>query len=87
MTLLAGSLLTSTVNLVIWREPGVAPPCDVHAVLATNLSKHQFKAVVKKRAGGSRSGLDSRSPILQIGTCDDISPVPRSTQSPDSYRR
>jgi hypothetical protein len=47
VTLLAGSLLTSTVKLVIWREPGVAPPCDVHAVLATNLSKQQFKAVVK----------------------------------------
>lgn len=47
VSLLAGSLLTSTVKLVIWREPGVAPPCDVHAVLATNLSKQQFKAVVK----------------------------------------
>ena len=47
VSLLAGSLLTSTVKLVIWREPGIAPPCDVHAVLATNLSKQQFKAVVK----------------------------------------
>lgn len=47
VTLLAGSLLSSTVNVVIWRQPGVAPPCDVHAVLATNLSKQQFKAVVK----------------------------------------
>lgn len=47
VTLLAGSLLSSTVNVVIWRQLGVAPPCDVHAVLATNLSKQQFKAVVK----------------------------------------
>lgn len=47
VTHLAGSLLSSTVNVVIWRQPGVAPPCDVHAVLATNLSKQQFKAVVK----------------------------------------
>jgi hypothetical protein len=47
VNLLAGSLLNSTVMLVIWREPGVAPPCDVHAVLATNLSEQQFKAVVK----------------------------------------
>ena len=47
VTHLAGSLLSSTVNVVIWRQPGVAPPCDVHAVLATNLSKQQYKAVVK----------------------------------------
>jgi hypothetical protein len=47
VTLLAGSLLSSTVNVVIWRQPGVAPPCDVHAVLATNLSKQQFKAVAE----------------------------------------
>lgn len=47
VTLLAGSFLSSTVNVVIWRQRGVAPPCDVHAVLATNLSKQQFKAVVK----------------------------------------
>jgi hypothetical protein len=47
VTLLAGSLLSSTVNVVIWRQPGVAPPCDVHALLATNLSKQQFKTVVK----------------------------------------
>jgi hypothetical protein len=47
VSLLAGSLLTSTVKLVIWRQPGVAPPCDVHAILATNLSKEQFKAVVQ----------------------------------------
>jgi hypothetical protein len=47
VTLLAGSFLSSTVNVVIWRQPGVAPPCDVHAVLATNLPKQQFKAVVK----------------------------------------
>jgi hypothetical protein len=47
VSLLAGSLLTSTVKLVIWREPGVAPPCDVHAVLATNVSMQQFKAVAK----------------------------------------
>ena len=47
VSLLAGSLLSSTVNLIIWRQPGLAPPCDVHAVLATNLSKQQFKAVVK----------------------------------------
>jgi hypothetical protein len=47
VSLLAGSLLTSTVGVVIWRQPGVAPPCDVHAVLAMNLSKQQFKAVVK----------------------------------------
>ena len=46
-SLLAGGLLTATVKLVIWRQPGVAPPCDVHAVLAMNLSKEQFKAVVK----------------------------------------
>ena len=46
-SLLAGSLLNSTVKLVIWREPEVAPPCDVHAVLATNLSMQQFKGVVK----------------------------------------
>lgn len=47
VSLLAGSLLNSTVNVVIWRQPGVAPPCDVHAVLATNMSKQQFKAVVQ----------------------------------------
>ena len=47
VSLLAGSLLNSTVNVVIWRQAGVAPPCDVHAVLATNLSKQQFKAVVE----------------------------------------
>lgn len=47
VSLLAGSLLSSTVKLVIWRQPEVAPPCDVHAVLATNLSKQQFKAVVE----------------------------------------
>jgi hypothetical protein len=47
VSLLAGSLLNSTVNVVIWRQPGVAPPCDVHAVLATNLSTQQFKAVVE----------------------------------------
>jgi hypothetical protein len=46
VTLLAGSLLSATVKVVIWRQPRVAPPCDVHAVLATNLSKQQFKAVV-----------------------------------------
>jgi hypothetical protein len=44
--LLAGSFLTSTVKVAIWRQPGVAPPCDVHAVLATNLSKQQFKAIL-----------------------------------------
>jgi hypothetical protein len=47
VSLLAGSLLTSTVKVVIWRQPGVAPPCDVHAVLATNLSNEQFMAAVK----------------------------------------
>jgi hypothetical protein len=47
VSLLAGSLLNSTVKLIIWREPEVAPPCDVHAVLATNLSMQQFKGVVK----------------------------------------
>ena len=47
VSLLAGSLLNSTVKLVIWREPEVTPPCDVHAVLATNLSMQQFKGVVK----------------------------------------
>jgi hypothetical protein len=47
VNILAGTLLTSTIKLVIWREPGVAPPCDVHAVLAMNLSKQQFKAVVQ----------------------------------------
>jgi hypothetical protein len=46
VTLLTGSLLSATVKVVIWRQPGVAPPCDVHAVLATNLSNQQFKAVV-----------------------------------------
>jgi hypothetical protein len=44
--LLTGSFLTSTVKVAIWRQPGVAPPCDVHAVLATNLSKQQFEAVL-----------------------------------------
>jgi hypothetical protein len=48
VSLLAGSHLTSTVKLVIWRQLGVAPPCDVHAVLAMNLSKQQFRAVVKR---------------------------------------
>jgi hypothetical protein len=47
VSLLAGSLLNSTVKLVIWRQPEVAPPCDVHAVFATNLSMQQFKAVVE----------------------------------------
>ena len=47
VSLLAGSLLTSTVNVAIWRQPAVVPPCDVHAVLATNLSKQQFEAVLK----------------------------------------
>jgi hypothetical protein len=54
VSLLAGSLLTSTVKVVIWRQPGVAPPCDVHAVLATNLSKRQFMAVLRSvRVDGS----------------------------------
>jgi hypothetical protein len=48
VSLLAGSLLTSTAGVVIWRQPGIAPPCDVHAVLAMNLSKQQFRAVVKR---------------------------------------
>jgi hypothetical protein len=47
VSLLAGSLLTSTVTVVIWRQPGIAPPCDVHAILATNLSKRQFMAVLR----------------------------------------
>jgi hypothetical protein len=69
VTLLAGSLLSSTVNVVIWRQPGVVPPCDVHAVLATNLSKHQFKAVVESvridhnlaPTSGSASAADRNS--------------------------
>jgi hypothetical protein len=47
VSLLASRFLTSTVKVAIWRQPGVAPPCDVHAVLATNLSRQQFKAVVE----------------------------------------
>jgi hypothetical protein len=69
VSLLAGSLLNSTVNVVIWRQPGVTPPCDVHAVLATNLSMQQFKAVVESvrvdhdlsSTGGSASSADGNS--------------------------
>jgi len=69
VTLLAGSLLRSTVNVVIWRQPGVVPPCDVHAVLATNLSNQQFKAVVESvridhnlaSTSGSASAADRNS--------------------------
>jgi hypothetical protein len=54
---------------VIWRQPGVVPPCDVHAVLATNLSKQQFKAVVESvridhdlaPTSGSASAADRNS--------------------------
>jgi hypothetical protein len=69
VTLLAGSLLNATVKVVIWRQPGVVPPCDVHAVLATNLSMQQFKAVVESvridhklaSTSGSASAADRNS--------------------------
>jgi hypothetical protein len=70
VSLLAGSLLNSTVQLVIWRQPGVAPPCDVHAVLTTNLSKQRFKEVVESvrvdhnlaSTSGSANSADRNSP-------------------------
>jgi hypothetical protein len=69
VSLLAGSLLHSTVQIVIWRQPGVVPPCDVHAVLATNLSRQQFKAVAESvqvdhslsSTSGSASSADRNS--------------------------
>ena len=69
VSLLAGSLLNTTVKLVIWRQPEVAPPCDVHAVLATNLSMQQFKVVVESvrvdhdlsSTSGSASSADRNS--------------------------
>lgn len=43
---LQGSLLATTARLVVWRRPGTAAPCDVHAVVATDLSDADFTAAV-----------------------------------------
>lgn len=57
---LEGTQLGSAVRLVVWRQPGTPPPCDVHAVIGTGTGAAQFEAalgsvVVNGRyvAGGS----------------------------------
>jgi hypothetical protein len=41
-TLLRGSLLETPVHLAVWRDAASAPPCDVHAVVAVNLTRPAF---------------------------------------------
>jgi hypothetical protein len=45
-TVLAGSLLSTSVELVVWREQGVAAPCDVHAVVASNMGSSDFRSLL-----------------------------------------
>jgi hypothetical protein len=45
-SVLAGSLLTTSVLLAVWHEPGVAAPCDVHAVIASNMSDSDFNSLL-----------------------------------------
>ena len=44
--MLAGSLLTTSVEMVVWHEPGVAAPCDVHAIIASNLNGSDFRSLL-----------------------------------------
>lgn len=45
-TVLAGSLLTTSVELVVWHEPGVVAPCDVHAIIASNMKGSDFRSLL-----------------------------------------
>jgi len=41
-----GSLLTSTVRLVFWQLPSIAPPCGLHVLVATNVPDDVYQAAI-----------------------------------------
>jgi len=45
-SIFAGPYQDTTVRIALWREEGVQPPCDAHAVVATGIDEAQFDAVL-----------------------------------------
>ena len=45
-TVMAGRFLRSRVKVAVWREDGVSAPCDVHAVVGTDISAKDFDSVL-----------------------------------------
>jgi hypothetical protein len=45
-TVLAGPYQNNIVRVALWREPGLAVPCDAHAVVASGVSEAQFNALL-----------------------------------------
>jgi hypothetical protein len=45
-TILVGTLLSVTVRVVLWQSPNTAEPCDLHALLASDLPRDQFDDVL-----------------------------------------
>jgi hypothetical protein len=43
---LAGPYQGTTVHIALWREPGVAVPCDAHAIVATGVTEEQFFGMI-----------------------------------------
>jgi hypothetical protein len=39
---LSGPYQDSTVHIALWREPGLAIPCDAHAIVATGVTELEF---------------------------------------------
>lgn len=46
VTVLSAVFLKRTVYLGYWRQPGVARPCDVHAVVTLGLTRSQAYRVI-----------------------------------------
>jgi hypothetical protein len=43
---MTGEFLRNLVKVAVWREDGVTAPCDVHAVVGTNILAKDFDAVL-----------------------------------------
>jgi hypothetical protein len=62
-TLMTGKLLRNFVKFAVWQEDGAATPCDVHAVVGTNIPTKDFDAVlasVRIKQPSSRSTTQQR---------------------------
>jgi hypothetical protein len=46
LNVMIGSVLDTPVRVVIWRLDGTESPCDVQAIVATNLSETEFDLVL-----------------------------------------